>query len=217
MWRIGETPINSPTSENGMIISGGAYMSPNRFLEGSKVYLNPIKEADIPFLAGFMNDEHIRIFGRNNGSIVYEEKMKERMLDKQKSDELFGIYRIDTDTLIGDASLNDIDVYNRSAMVGIIINGDENRGNGFGQDAVKLLLKHAFIDLNLESVSLGTWDFNIPAKHVYEKLGFKLVGKRRRGRIVGNRYHDEIIMDMIAEEYFDMYGNDEMKKYGFIK
>ncbi|MHB9004905.1 MAG: GNAT family N-acetyltransferase, partial [Coriobacteriia bacterium] len=83
-----------------------------------------------------------------------------------------------------------------------------------GQDAIKLLLKHAFINLNLESVYLGVYEYNKAAIHVYEKVGFKFVGKRRHSRIIGNRIYDEVLMDMIAEEYFALYGDAEMETYG---
>jgi RimJ/RimL family protein N-acetyltransferase len=192
-------------------------MTSNRFLEGSKVYLNPIKEGETSNLVNFMNDEHIRIYGRNCGNIIYEEKMKEKIEEIQKKDEAFGIHKVEDDSIIGDGSVNSIDKYNRSAMLSIIIIGDENRGKGFGQDAIKLLMKHAFINLNLESLYLGTWEYNKPAIHVYEKLGFKMVGKMRNCRRVGNQVFDEVIMDMIADEYFTLYGNIEMRMYGLKK
>ena len=90
---------------------------------------------------------------------------------------------------------------------------EENRGKGYGKEAIELLLKHGFINLNLESIYLGVYEYNGSAIKVYEKVGFKYVGKRRHSRILGNRIYDEIIMDMISEEYFQLYGNEEMNKY----
>jgi len=182
-------------------------------IAGDKIYLNPLHENDVPILAKYMNDDHIKMFGRNNGKAVYEKNMKDR-LEKKQGDESYTIFRKDNDSIIGDVGINFIDAYNRSGMLGIIIYGDENRGKGFGKEAIKLILKHAFIDINLESIYLGTWEYNKAALHLYEKIGFKIIGRKRNSRIVGNRTYDEIMMDMISKEYFERYGNNELLKYG---
>ncbi|ADK79566.1 GCN5-related N-acetyltransferase [Sediminispirochaeta smaragdinae DSM 11293] len=184
----------------------------NMSLIGEKVYLNPTHENDIPFLANFMNDDHIKYFGRNCGSAIYETKMKTHF-EENKEDERYTIFRKDNNEIIGDISINSIDIYNRAGSLSVIIYGKENRGKGFGKEAILLILKHAFIDLNLENIDLGTWEYNKAAIHVYEKIGFKLIGRRRNRRIVGNSFYDEIIMDMISDEYFKLYGNTELEKY----
>ena len=181
-------------------------------LIGDKVYLNPTHENDISYLAAFMNDDHIKYFGRNCGSAVYEKKMKTR-LEENKDDEVYTIFRKDKNEIIGDISINSIDSYNRAGSLSIVIFGNENRGKGFGKEAILLMLKHAFIDLNLENIDLGTWEYNKAAIHVYEKLGFKVIGRRRNRRIVGNNYYDEIMMDIISGDYFKLYGNTELEKY----
>jgi len=84
---------------------------------------------------------------------------------------------------------------------------------GVGGEAIKLLMKHAFIDLNLESLYLSAYEYNKPARRLYEKAGFKFVGKRRNAVIVGNRRGDEVIMDMIADEYFALYGDGALQRW----
>ncbi len=179
---------------------------------GKKVYLNPLQENDIPILANYMNDDHIKVYGRNCGSAVYEKQMKDKLEGYQK-DQTYVIFREDTNIIIGDISINSIDIYNRSGTLSIMIYGEENRRKGFGIESIQLMLKHAFIDINLESVQLGTWEFNKPAIHLYEKVGFKIIGRHRHRRIIGNKYYDEILMDIISQEYFELYGNEELKKY----
>ena len=192
-------------------------MNNNMFLESDHVYFSPISEKDYETISQFMNEETYRILGRRNGSIVYESNFKDRMAEILKNDEVFIIYRKDTDTIIGDICLSDIDKINRSAMLGIGIGKDENRDKGFGKEALILMLKHAFINLNLESVSLGTYEYNKRAIHVYEKIGFTKVGRHRNAKIIGNKFFDDIIMDIISSEYFELYGNAEMQRYHLDK
>jgi RimJ/RimL family protein N-acetyltransferase len=187
------------------------------FLEGEQIYLNPISEKDIPQIVSFANDEIGRIIGSNSGKIAYETKFKERIIESQKTDEIFGIFSKETDDIVGDISIHSIDKYNRSATLSMGIGNDSYRNRGFGKEALVLMLKHAFIDINLESINLGTWEFNKRAIHVYEKVGFKIMGRRRNARIVGNKVFDEIYMDIISKEYFEMYGNKEIDKYNLSK
>jgi RimJ/RimL family protein N-acetyltransferase len=72
-------------------------------------------------------------------------------------------------------------------------------------------MKHGFIGLNLESLFLEVFEYNSAAIKLYEDVGFKYVGKRRNSRIVGNEKYDTIIMDMISEEYFKIYKNNEVE------
>jgi RimJ/RimL family protein N-acetyltransferase len=189
-------------------------MIESMFLEGEKVYLNPIKIDDIQTMIRFMNNENIRVLARSRRDPMDETNTKSMIEDMQKNDEAFIIFNKENNEKIGYALIMDRDEYNREAMLGLSIEAKENRGKGYGTETIMLLLKHGFINLNLESMYLGVYSHNESAIKVYEKVGFKYVGKRRNAKIIGNRKFDEVIMDIISDEYFQLYGNDEMKKYG---
>jgi RimJ/RimL family protein N-acetyltransferase len=189
-------------------------MSEPMFLEGEKIYLNPIQNSDIQTMMKFMNNESIRILARSRRDAMNEANTKSMIEEMQKKDEGFIIIKKSDNEKIGYALLMDRDEYNREAMLGISIEDSQNRGKGFGVESIRLLLKHGFINLNLESMYLGVYEYNESAIRVYEKVGFKYVGKRRNAKIIGNKKYNEIIMDMISDEYFELYGNTEMRKYG---
>jgi len=191
-------------------------MNESMFLENEKVYLNPIKTDDVETMIKFMNNESIRVLARSRRDSMNETNTKSMIEDMQKNEEVFIIFNKLNNEKIGYALIMDRDEYNREAMLGLSIEDKENRGKGFGKETIKLLLKHGFINLNLESMYLGVYSHNEYAIKVYEKVGFKYVGRRRNAKIIGNRKYDEIIMDMISDEYFELYGNDEMKKYGML-
>ena len=191
-------------------------MNESIFLESESIYLNPIKTDDIEAMIKFMNNENIRVLARSRRDSMNETNTKSMIEDMQKHDEVFMIFNKKNNDKIGYALIMDRDEYNREAMLGLSIEDKENRGKGFGTETIKLLLKHGFINLNLESMYLGVYSHNEYAKKVYEKVGFKYVGRRRNAKIIGNKKYDEIIMDMISDEYFKLYGNDEMEKYGMV-
>jgi RimJ/RimL family protein N-acetyltransferase len=105
------------------------------------------------------------------------------------------------DTYIGNIGLHKLEWENRQAMLGIVI-GDKNFwGQGFGTDAVRTLLGWAFDCLNLNRVWLTVYDYNLRAFRCYVKCGFRHEGTLRRAKYAGGKYHDELIMGILCEEY----------------
>ena len=48
---------------------------------------------------------------------------------------------------------------------------------------------------------LGVFAFNERAIALYRRVGFQEIGRRRQARIIGERKHDAILMDILAEEF----------------
>lgn len=90
--------------------------------------------------------------------------------------------------------------------MGIYIGSEEDRGKGYGEEAVKLLLTYAFEYLNLNNIMLGLWSFNEQAKHCYEKAGFKEIGRRRECYFLKGTYYDEVFMDILQKEWYAQKG-----------
>jgi len=63
------------------------------------------------------------------------------------------------------------------------------------------MLDYGFSVLNLNSVELGVYAFNLRAIRCYEKVGFKRAGVRREARIIAGVPHDTIVMDILASEF----------------
>ena len=120
---------------------------------------------------------------------------------------VFTIVALEGDEPIGRCLLFNIDQVNRHAMLGIFIGEKRYWGQGFGQEAVALLLDYGFSLLNLNSVMLGTMAFNERAINCYRRVGFKEIGRRREARIVGDAKYDVVLMDILAEEFASPYIN----------
>ncbi len=114
--------------------------------------------------------------------------------------------------IVGSVSLKGINTRNRTAELGIAIFEPKNFNKGYGTEATKLILKVAFTVLNLNRVELNVFEYNARAKHVYEKVGFKEIGKRRQFMYYGGKYYDSYLMDVLAEEYFSKFGKEEILK-----
>ena len=172
-------------------------------LIGHKCYLSPCAPEDAEAWARWDNDLEVSLpLGDEAYTPFPLPKSQEVVADVIRGQHhVFSIVDLETDALIGRCMLFDLDLVNRKAMLGIVIGEKAYWGQGYGQEAVRLLLDYGFNLLNLNSVMLGTFAFNQRAIHCYERVGFKVIGRRRQARIIGGVQHDAVLMDILAEEF----------------
>lgn len=101
----------------------------------------------------------------------------------------------------GACSLQHIDMRNRHAELGIWMARREGRGQGFGTEAVNLLLDYAFEVVRLDKVHLGVYDFNEAGLRTYERVGFRYEGRLRQMLYYDGRLWDEWPMGMLRSEW----------------
>lgn len=114
----------------------------------------------------------------------------------------FSIRTTADNTLIGDLSLVFVDYRNRSLMMGIYIGDKTYRNGGYGTDTIKVALRYAFLELNMNRFELGVFDFN-PARRLYERLGFVYEGARRQQLYREGTYHDIHSYSILRDEWLD--------------
>lgn len=102
---------------------------------------------------------------------------------------------------IGDIDLFHIDPRCRNAVVGLGLWREEDRGHGYGTDAMRTLLRWAFRHLNLHRIELSVEPDNGRAIRVYEKLGFVREGMRREHHYDDGCFRDELIMGLLGREF----------------
>ena len=66
----------------------------------------------------------------------------------------------------------DIDESNKQAELGILIGDKEYWDDGYGTDAVNMMVEHIFRTSNLERIYLKTLDWNVRAQRCFHKCGF---------------------------------------------
>jgi len=86
------------------------------------------------------------------------------------------IRTLDGDCLIGEIGLDGIKYTHGDAFVGISLGERDFWGKGYGTDAMRVLLRFAFTELNLRRVSLDVFEYNPRAVRSYEKVGFVVEG-----------------------------------------
>jgi [ribosomal protein S5]-alanine N-acetyltransferase len=178
--------------------------APVVFLEGERVQLCPIRRGDAGLYMRWFNDHQVaRYLGIHQplSREQIENGLEERRSKKVDEEVMLGIWLKDPLRLIGNIGIHDINPRDRHGELGIFI-GDSDRWNqGYGTEAIHLLLGYAFDTLNLRKVWLDVRAHNERGLAAYQKIGFEEVARCKEHRYIDGAWRDEIIMELLKNTF----------------
>lgn len=121
---------------------------------------------------------------------------------------IFEIHTLDSDQLIGETGFDGIRWRHGDTFIGIGLGERDAWGNGYGTDAMRVMLRYAFTELNLYRVSLDVFEYNPRAIRSYEKAGFKLEGRLRQFMLREGRRWDLLFMGITQAEWLEIQNGD---------
>lgn len=152
--------------------------------------------------------ELMRLFGSGparvhsaRAGIEYYEKI---VKDAPPSHFYFSIRLLAGDRLLGETDLEVTHWAARDAFVGIGIYNRADWGKGYGTDAMKIMLRYAFTELNLRRVTLSVFGYNPRAVRSYEKAGFRHEGRLRGALLKDGKRWDMLYMGIIFDEWKEL-------------
>jgi RimJ/RimL family protein N-acetyltransferase len=173
-------------------------------LEGGVVRVRPFRAEDLDALWTMVNDpEGARLTGTHATftRAQIDAWYGSRGEDDDRLD--LAIATLDDDQCVGEVVLGGLDPDNASCWFRIGLIGPEVYGRGYGTEATRLLVGHAFGTVGLHRIELEVYAFNHRARHVYEKLGFRVEGTRCEALHWDGVYHDAIVIGLLAQEWRD--------------
>jgi RimJ/RimL family protein N-acetyltransferase len=185
----------------------------SEMIDGERVRLRSFELSDLDEIMKHWNNMELRnLLGSADEGPASRNDVEEwvRNTWKQRQERkafTFAIETIADGKAIGGIGL-EINWTSRSAILGIGIYDPSKWGKGYGQESLNLILGFAFQNLNLNRVELDTFDFNKRAQECYQKVGFKEVGRRRKASFIDGNYRDEIIMDILKDEWLATRAKD---------
>ena len=105
--------------------------------------------------------------------------------------------------MIGTCGFNQIDWRNANGEVGIMLGEKKYWDQGYGTEAMHLLLKHGFETMNLHRIYLVVHEDNDRANRCYKKVGFEVEGKLRDAVYKNGKYIDDLIESMLRPDWKD--------------
>ena len=175
-------------------------------LTGNLVRLRAIEMEDLDRYLAWVNDEEVVQYIATSAphpvSRAQEEEWLRRAMTHTVPPEItYAIETLDDGRHIGSVSLHGVGGSERKASLGVLIGDKTCWSRGFGTDAITVMLRHAFEELNLNRVSLEVHDFNARAIACYRKCGFVEEGRLRQDRYRHGEYGDTLIMGVLREEF----------------
>jgi RimJ/RimL family protein N-acetyltransferase len=180
---------------------------PSDLLATERVRLRPISPADAADHNRWRNDPEVAYWATaadpNFGPVAAA--MVERFTESHLSLDprvagVLAIWLADG-RHIGMVDYRDLDTVVRSATVGITIGEKDTWGQGYGTEALGLLVQHLFGPLNLRRIQLDTWSGNERAIRAFARLGFQEEGRLREAVRGPDGYYDSVLMGLLRRDW----------------
>jgi RimJ/RimL family protein N-acetyltransferase len=182
--------------------NGGGGMN-KEFFTGKRIELTPIDlDKDVEIWEGWNRDsDYLRLLDDFPANQYASALIKEWIEKEDSPNALFMIRTLKEQKPIGFIELAGYDWVARNAWVGVGIGDPDYRSQGYGTEAMNLLLKFAFRGQNLHRVNLGVFSFNKRAIRCYEKSGFKYEGLEREAIFKDDQRWDCHMMGVLQSEW----------------
>lgn len=172
---------------------------------GERLRLRAAERSDLPRFVAWLNDPEVIQFLLINLplSLASEEKWFEAMQSRPAAEQVLVMEIREGDAWrpIGNTSFMGVDSVNRSAELGIFIGEKLLWNQGYGREAVQMMLRHGFETLNLHRISLRVYEHNLRGIRAYEHAGFKHEGRLRQAVYKSGQYYDVLLMSVLRDEW----------------
>ena len=125
----------------------------------------------------------------------------EKQIDDDKNFYYFAIRAREDDRLIGKAMIQRVEWTNGNGWLQLGIGSAEDRRKGYGSQALTMLLRFVFAELNLFRVSARVPEYNKVALALLKKFGFSEEVRRRQALDRDGRRWDLIVFGLLNSEW----------------
>ena len=183
------------------------------YIEGERCYIRTFQEQDAHSLTELVRNnkyfwstyEPLHRQEYYTIETQYKKILESIHLMQLKREFSFGIYMKTTSQLIGHISLYAIKrLPYLSGFVGYSVD-EKFVGQGIATEAVRLILKFAFVDVHLHRVEAYVSPKNIPSVKVLEKAGLVREGVLRQLLYINGVWEDHYMYAMLQEDYLASY------------
>ena len=171
---------------------------------GERVTLRPLGDGDLPALLEIFGDREVMQFW-SSPPIAGADGARALLDDIRghfKARTLFqwGIARADDDEIVGTTTIFHVDGEHRRGEIGFAL-GRAHWGRGYASDAVTLLIRFAFEQLDLHRLEADPDPQNLASIKVLEKQGFKYEGLLRERYFLAGSPQDAAYYGLLRNEW----------------
>ncbi len=180
-----------------------------QLFEGRDIRLGPIDHEKDPEIESkwthdseFMRMMQVDPARPASAAIIKKQYEKlEKQVDDDKNFYYFAIRAREDDRLIGKAMIQGVEWTNGNGWLQLGIGSTEDRRKGYGSQALTMLLRFVFAELNLFRVSARVPEYNEAAVALLKKFGFSEEVRRRQALDRDGRRWDLIVFGLLNSEW----------------
>lgn len=176
-----------------------------RIMSGERVTLRTVESEDIPFVqrayanpeirypvgSPLKNQKQLEGFGEGEGADHFLICLDGDDADPGQPDE-------DDVKRIGEACVSDFN-WKRPEVTYWLI--PEVHGEGYGKEAVSMVIDYTFREYDTPAVGAEAYDFNDASRGLLESLGFTEEGRRRKFMFVDGEHRDMVQYGLLRREW----------------
>ncbi|WP_411768888.1 GNAT family N-acetyltransferase [Winogradskyella sp. A3E31] len=169
-------------------------------LKGKHIYLRALEPEDLEFVHAIENDESIWELSNTltpYSRFLIKEYLKNAKQDIYEAKQLRLVVSDKKDNAIGLIDIFDFDFKNKRAGIGIIIKDPEQRGKGYGAEAINLLVDYCFKKLSLHQLYCNISETNSASLRLFERAGFEKIGLKKDWNYTSEGYSNEYLLQLI--------------------
>ncbi|WP_299052960.1 GNAT family protein [uncultured Polaribacter sp.] len=175
-------------------------------IEGKNIYLKALEQNDIDFMLTLVNNQELAYWEGKNEFLKTNESQKEWFLKNLSTGYRFIIYEKETNLKLGYFSFKYTNSISKSGLIAIKIIKN-SRGKKIGTDSLKTGMSFLFNKININRLHTHIIDYNLASLNLFRKCYWVIEGKERKSIFMNNDYHDNILLSILKEEY---YQNEEI-------
>lgn len=174
-------------------------------LKGANIYLRALEPEDLEFVYGIENNEDV--WEVSNTQTPYSKFLIRQYLENTHQDIYeakqlrLAICKNDSETAIGLIDLFDFDPRNNRAGIGIVIQNSAERSQGYGKEALGLLIDFSFYKLQLHQLYANIGVDNVSSLNLFATFGFQKIGVKKDWIRIHNSYQDEAVFQLINPKH----------------
>lgn len=185
----------------------------DQLFQGNKTCLTPIDhEKDPEIAAGWTQDaEYARMLNNDLVRPLSPAQVKKQFeaIEKESEDSNNQFYYAvrtlalpdQPERLIGFARLYWIEWTHGAGIIQLGIGDPSDRYKGYGSEALRLMLRYAFMELNFFRLGAIIPEYNLPALNLFQKAGFIEEVRRREALNRYGRRWDNLHLGLLQEQW----------------
>ncbi len=174
------------------------------------VLVRPWQPGDEHYLVKFANNENVVRNLRDSFPHPYTEKDARVWIrmNKDLQPALNMAIEVDGKAVGAVGIMLKEDIYRKNAEIGYWL-AQEYWGKGVASLAVKEMVKYAFENYDVMRIYASTFEENHASQRVLNKAGFKKEAVFRKSIIKNGKFHNEVVMSLLKEDYLLLRDQEE--------